>query len=313
MPPPPADVTATVSARGSDTRAFAYPHRPAPADLDAPPPLPAVGTRLGPFALQQRLGEGASSVVYRGWDKAGSRPVVLKVLNWAAVADRDAALAQLRREAAALSRVNHPRVVRFVDLGFDPRHPYLATEFFEGRPLGELLRGGGPLPPAWALHLIGDVADALGAVWRAGLVHRDVKPDNVLVGPNGTGMLIDFGLAKVVGSPSDGPELAGTAAYMAPEQAKDSGGVDHRADVYALGVTLYEALTGRLPFEGRTRAAVMVQHLSRAPEPPCSRAGGIPSWASDLCLWMMAKDPADRPQDLAELQQALDLVTGRVG
>ena len=122
--------------------------------------------------------------------------MALKILNWANVYDRAAAMKQLRMEAAALARVKHPRVVRFLDFGFDPRWPYLVTEFFEGRPLGELLRSGGALPPEWALYLISQMADALGAVWQAGLVHRDIKPDNILVGPNGTAKLIDFGLAK---------------------------------------------------------------------------------------------------------------------
>ena len=167
-------------------------------------------------------------------------------------------------EAAALARVKHPLVVRFLDFGFDPRWPYLVTEFFEGRPLGELLRDGGALPPEWALYLISQMADALGAVWQAGLVHRDIKPDNILVGPNGNAKLIDFGLAKAdaleAARERTGPELAGTAAYLAPEQAKDASLVDHRADIYSLGVTLYEALTGRLAVRG-----------------PESRAGDFPT------------------------------------
>jgi serine/threonine protein kinase len=211
--------------------------------------------------------------------------------------------------------VKHPQVVRFLDFAFDPRWPYLVTEFFEGRPLGELLRAGGALPAAWALHLVSQIADALGAVWQAGVVHRDIKPDNILVGPNGSAKLIDFGLAMSevlqAGRTDISPELAGTAAYLAPEQAKDAGTVDHRADIYSLGVTLYEALTGRLPFEGKNRVQVIFQHLSATPVPPAQRAPGIPPLASDLCLWMLAKDPADRPQNHDELRQAFDTVIGR--
>jgi serine/threonine-protein kinase len=240
--------------------------------------------------------------------------VALKILNWANVYDRAAAMKQLRMEAAALARVKHPRVVRFLDFGFDPRWPYLVTEFFEGRPLGELLRSGGALPAEWALFLISQMADALGAVWRAGLVHRDIKPDNILVGPNGNVKLIDFGLAKAdaleASRARTGPELAGTAAYLAPEQAKDASVVDHRADIYSLGVTLYESLTGRLPFEGRNRVQVIFQHLNTPPVPPIQRAEGIPPLLSDLCLWMLAKNPEDRPQNYDELSQALQTVTG---
>jgi serine/threonine-protein kinase len=310
-------VTATVSARSGDTRALGILQRdipPGPAPEDAPPP-PEVGTHVGVFLLQEKLGEGVSCHVFRGWDETRSFPVALKILNWANVYDRPAAMTQLRTEAAALARVKHPRVVRFLDFGFDPRWPYLVTEFFEGRPLGELLRGGGALPPAWALYLVSQMVDALGAVWKAGLVHRDIKPDNILIGPNGSAKLIDFGLAKAEAlranrpAPS-GPELAGTAAYLAPEQAKDASVVDHRADIYSLGVTLYETLTGRLPFEGRNRVQVIFQHLSTPPVPPSARVEGIPALVSDLCLWMLAKDPADRPQNYEELRQAFDTVIG---
>jgi serine/threonine protein kinase len=281
--------------------------------MDQSPP-PEVGTRVGTYVLQDKLGEGVSCHVFRGWDESLSCPVALKILNWANVYDRPAAMKQLRMEAAALARVKHPLVVRFIDFGFDPRWPYLVTEFFEGRPLGELLRAGGLLPPAWALYVASQMVDALGAVWQAGVVHRDIKPDNILIGPNGNAKLIDFGLAKAeaiqAAQAPVGPEMAGTAAYLAPEQAKDAGTVDHRADIYSLGVTLYETLTGRLPFDGRSRVQVIFQHLNTPPVPPALRVEGIPPLASDLCLWMLSKNPADRPQNFEELRQAFNTVMG---
>ncbi|MBN9120418.1 MAG: serine/threonine protein kinase [Planctomycetes bacterium] len=320
MPPPntehpvASDAVTESAANAGDTHALPYPRRPAAAD---PPPHtlpPEVGTVVGTFVLQEKLGEGVSCHVFRGWDQSRSRPVALKILNWANVFDRGAAMKQLRTEAMALARVKHSLVVRFIDFGFDPRWPYLVTEFFEGRPLGELLRSGGALPPAWALYLVSQMADALGAVWQAGLVHRDIKPDNIMVGPNGNAKLIDFGLAKADALEATrertGPELAGTAAYLAPEQAKDASVVDHRADIYSLGVTLYEAITGRLPFEGRNRVQVIFQHLNTPPVPPAERAEGIPPLLSDLCLWMLAKNPDDRPQNYEELRQALNTVIG---
>jgi serine/threonine-protein kinase len=326
MSPPNTEAPVTSSNVGTESLAHtgdthAMPHpRPLPPRA-APPeggsqsaPPPDVGTVVGTFVLQEKLGEGVSCHVFRGWDQSRSSPVALKILNWANVYDRAAAMKQLRMEATALARVKHPLVVRFIDFGFDPRWPYLVTEFFEGRPLGELLRAGGALPPAWALFLISQMTDALGAVWTAGLVHRDIKPDNILVGPNGNAKLIDFGLAKAEALEAtrerSGPELAGTAAYLAPEQAKDASAVDHRADIYSLGVTLYEALTGRLPFEGRNRVQVIFQHLNTPPVPPAQRAEGIPSLLSDLCLWMLSKNPDDRPQNYEELRQALNTVSG---
>ncbi|MBN9519284.1 serine/threonine protein kinase [bacterium] len=315
-PMSPTDITATVSAQASDTRTHGYVQREIPAEpADPNVPPPQTGDAVGAFVLQDKLGEGVSCHVYRGWDAARSSPVALKILNWANVFDRTAAMKQLRTEALALSRVKHPQVIRFIDFAFDPRWPYLVTEFFEGRPLGELLRAGGALPPGWALYLVSQMVDALGAVWTAGVVHRDLKPDNILVGPNGVAKLIDFGLAKAealqAGRADGTPELAGTAAYLAPEQAKDASVVDHRADIYSLGVTLYEALTGKLPFEGKNRVQVIFQHLSTPPVPPAHRIPGIPPLASDLCLWMLSKDPADRPQNYSELRQAFDTVIGR--
>ncbi len=306
---------ATVSMKSGDTRTMGYSQREQLTEsMEAPPGPPEVGDQVGSYVLQEKLGEGVSCHVFRGWDGSRSCPVALKILNWANVYDRGAAMKQLRMEAAGLSRVKHPQVVRFIDFGFDPRWPYLVTEFFEGRTLGELLRGGGALPPAWALYLVSQMVDALGAVWKAGLVHRDIKPDNIMVGPNGVGKLIDFGLAKAdvlqANQEKTGPELAGTAAYLAPEQAKDASVVDHRADIYSLGVTLYEALTGRLPFEAKNRVQVIFQHLSTPPVPPIQKNPGIPPLASDLCLWMLAKNPDDRPQTYEELRQAFNTVMG---
>jgi serine/threonine protein kinase len=311
----PNETTATVSTQMGDTNAMAYPRREAATDpIESAPLPPETGTQVSTYLIQEKLGEGISCHVFRGWDQSRSCPVALKILNWANVYDRAAAMKQLRMEAATLSRVKHPLVVRFLDFGFDPRWPYLVTEFFEGRPLGELLRSGGALPPAWALFLISQMVDALGAVWRAGVVHRDIKPDNILVGPNGNSKLIDFGLAKAeaiqANQKKSGPEMAGTAAYLAPEQAKDASTVDHRADIYSLGVTLYETLTGTLPFEGRNRVQVIFQHLNSQPVPPAQRVPGLPSLASDLCLWMLSKNPDDRPQNYEELRQVFDTVMG---
>ncbi len=204
--------------------------------------------------------------------------------------------------------------MRFIDFGHDPRWPYLVTEFVDGRPMGELLRGGGALPLEWAVYLVSQVVDGLGAVWRAGVVHRDIKPDNVLVGPNGVAKLIDFGLAKApvlqAAHGQTGPELAGTAAYLAPEQARDASLVDFRADIYSLGVTFYEALTGRLPFEGKNRVQMIFQHIHTPPVAPAERVPTVPPLVSDLCLWMLAKDANERPQSYDELRTAFDTIMG---
>ncbi len=314
-------LTATISAQKADTRTLSYLHRAIPslshaAFSDAAETghaVPQPGMVLGTYVLQEKLGEGVSSHVYRAWDDSRNSAVANKMIDWSKVYDRSAAMKQLRTEAITLSRVKHPRVVGFIDFGFDPRWPYLVTEYFEGQPLGELLRDGGALPPRWALAIVSQVADALGAVWKAGLVHRDIKPDNILIGADGNTKLIDFGLTtgetlRAVRDES-GPELAGTAAYLSPEQAKNARAADLRADIYSLGVTLYHLLTGRLPFDARNRVQMIFHHLTSVPAPPASLAEDIPELLSDLCLWMLAKEPADRPQNYDELHQSLVTVS----
>ena len=276
-------------------------------------PMPLVGDRVDHFLLQNMLGTGSSCFVFKAFDEKTEQQVAVKIINWASVFDRTAAMRQMRTEAAALARVKHPKVLRFIDFGFDPRWPYLVTEYIDGVPLGGLLRDGGALPLEWATYLLSQTVDALGAVWKAGLVHRDIKPDNILVGHNGDAKLIDFGLAKQpvlqAMSGQSGPELAGTASYLAPEQAKDASVVDLRADIYSLGVTFYEILTGRLPFEGRNRIQMIYHHLNTQPVSPNQFNPDVPPLVADLCMWMLMKNPLERPQDYDELRQAFEAVT----
>jgi serine/threonine-protein kinase len=279
---------------------------------DDPPPMPEVGTSIRQYSLLEKLGEGVSCSVFRAWDTARNVQVALKIVNWSNVFDRAAALKQMRIEAAALSRVKHPNVVRFIDLDFDPRWPYLVTEYIDGQSLGVLLRSGGSLPVEWVMSLISQMVDALGAVWKAGLVHRDIKSDNILIGPKGEAKLIDFGLAKspaLQGLKGQGTgEIAGTASYLAPEQAKDASVVDLRADIYSLGVALYESLTGQLPFAGKNRLQMIYHHLNTPPRSPAEVNPEVPPLVADLCLWMLVKNPNERPQNYEELRMAFDAV-----
>ncbi len=308
-------------ARGGETESFNLPRRVFPDEFDAranddnfapaEPVNPEVGDTTGQYVLQDRLGAGVSCFVFRGWDEQNGCPVALKIINWANVHDRTAAMKQMRTEAASLARVKHPRVVRFIDFGFDPRWPFLVTEFVEGRSMGELIRGSA-LPVEWAVYLVSQVVDGLGAVWRAGLVHRDIKPDNVLVGPNGVAKLIDFGLAKTFLAPGAAgtSELAGTAAYLAPEQARDASIVDPRADIYSLGVTFYEALTGKLPFDSRNRMQMIFHHINTPVASPAVHVPDLPQIVCDMCLWMLAKNPDERPQTYDDLRAAFDTIMG---
>jgi len=316
------DVGDTIRDEDRGTASFGQPTRRLPDEFDsqanddnlipADPVNPEVGDTTGQYVLQERLGAGVSCFVFRGWDGQNGCPVALKIINWANVHDRSAAMKQMRTEAASLARVKHPRVVRFIDFGFDPRWPFLVTEYVEGSTMGELIRGN-PLPVEWAVYLISQVVDGLGAVWRAGLVHRDIKPDNVLIGPNGVAKLIDFGLAKTYQAPGTPgtSEVAGTAAYLAPEQARDASVVDPRADIYSLGVTFYEALTGKLPFESRNRMQMIFHHLNTPAPSPAEKVPGLPQMVCDMCLWMLAKNPDERPQTYDDLRAAFDTIMGQ--
>ncbi|CAN5150209.1 hypothetical protein BH11PLA2_BH11PLA2_39930 [soil metagenome] len=314
------DVTGTQTAHSQDTQSIAHPSSRDTEVIEAVPTRivqPQTGDRIAQYVLQDKLGSGVSCHVFRAWDEVKGCPVAVKIVNWSNVYDRPAALKQMRTEAAALARVKHPRVLRFIDFGFDPRWPYLVTEYVDGRPLGELIRSGGALPIEWTLFIMGQVVDGLGAVWRANIVHRDIKPDNILVGANGVAKLIDFGVAKndVLRSAEDSAstELAGTAAYVSPEQAKNAAGVDLRSDVYSLGVTFYELLTGKLPFQGRNRMQMIFQHLNTPPVAPSKVDPKVPSLASDLCLWMLAKNPDERPQGFQDLNEGLATVRSSLG
>lgn len=307
------DVKRTVSSQ--DTQAISYVARDTEI-IEAAPRMvqPAAGDRIGNYVLQDLLGSGVSCHVFRAWDESKSCPVAVKIMNWNNVFDRKAALKQMRTEAAAMARVKHPRVLRFLDFGFDPRWPYLVSEYFEGRPMGELIRTGGALPIEWTLHLMSQVVDGLGAVWKAGIVHRDIKPDNILVGASGMAKLIDFGVAKVdiLQALDSESEMVGTAAYLSPEQARNAAIADRRSDIYSLGVTFYETLTGKLPFEGRNRMQMIFQHLNSPPVPASKLDPKIPSLASDLCLWMIAKKPEERPQNYLDLRDGFNTVIADV-
>jgi serine/threonine protein kinase len=310
------DVTSTPVAQSQDTQSIGMPAARDTVAHEVPVRArqPQTGDRLGTYVLQDKLGSGVSCHVFRAWDEAKACPVAMKIINWANVIDREAALKQMRTEAAALARIKHPRVLRFIDFGYDPRWPYLVTEFVDGRPLGELIRTGGALPLEWSLFLLGQVIDGLGAVWRAGIVHRDIKPDNILIGASGVAKLIDFGVARVdilkslEADDAASIEMAGTAAYVAPEQARNATEADVRSDIYSLGVTFYELMTGKLPFEARNRMQMIFQHLNTPPTPPSKVNPKIPQLASDLCLWMLAKSADERPQHFQDLKDGLQTV-----
>jgi len=237
------------------------------------------------------LGRGAETVVYRVARRG--KEYALKLLT-ATGANGDATLTAVRREAALLGCVGHPLLPRILEVGQVEAGPYLVLEYIDGSPLSEVLRTG-RLDEARALRLASDVVGPLAAAHRAGLVHRDVKPDNVIVGTDGTARLIDFGLATRGGAQND--RVAGTLLYCAPEQTGMlKRPVDGRSDLYALGIVLFECLTGQTPYHSLDAGELIRQHAAApVPDPRSLRPDLSPMFAAILGK-LMAKDPDDRYQ-----------------
>jgi serine/threonine protein kinase len=262
---------------------------------------------LGTYAIEAELGRGGMGIVLRAFDPALQRRVAVKVLR----PDRadDQAKARFVQEARAAAQLNHDHVVRIHAVVNPPEGvPYFIMEYVAGPTLTELVRSKGSLPPGEAVGLIVQIADGLVAAHAAGLIHRDVKPSNILIDPDtGRAKITDFGLARLgttVSKLTQEGVLAGTPAYMSPEQVQASEHLDGRTDVYSLGMTLYEALTGKNPFHGAAHV-VLQQVLAEEPRPPRQLDDRIPRDVETICLKALAKEPNRRYQTAAEFAEDL--------
>jgi eukaryotic-like serine/threonine-protein kinase len=267
-------------------------------------PRPADRVLGGRYRLRSRLAAGGMGAVWAAEDLVLGREVAVKLLGEAVTSDRLAAL-RLRREARAAGRLAHPGIVCVLDLGEDGGRPYLVMELLHGESLAARLARAGPLAPAEAVRVVAAAADAVAAAHRAGIVHRDVKPGNVFVTSGGDVKLLDFGIASAAGDTAvTGGVLLGTAAYLAPERVLGHDATP-AADVYALGVLLYELLAGRPPFAGDTDTALAMAHVHAHPAPLRSVAPQVPPALAAACEHALAKDPAARPPAAAALAALL--------
>ncbi|MFD1832021.1 Stk1 family PASTA domain-containing Ser/Thr kinase [Streptomyces desertarenae] len=263
---------------------------------------PLIGHVLdGRYRVESRIAVGGMATVYRALDTRLDRVLALKVMHPSLVGD-GSFVDRFIREAKSAARLAHPNVVGVFDQGSDGGYVYLAMEYVEGCTLRDVLRERGALQPRAALDVLEPVLAALGAAHLAGLVHRDVKPENVLIGDDGRVKVADFGLVRAVGqqtSASTG-SVMGTVSYLAPEQI-EHGTADARADVYACGVVLYEMLTGAKPHAGGTPAQVLYQHLQEDVPAPSAAVPGLAAALDALVARSAARDPGLRPADAVEL------------
>jgi outer membrane protein assembly factor BamB/predicted Ser/Thr protein kinase len=261
-------------------------------------------SQIGRYELIDEIGRGGMGVVYRAYDAALDRTVALKLLA-PELASQPGFVARLRREAISAARLRHPHITLLYEFGQAESTAFLAMEYMPGCSLRQLLEAG-PLPLERALAILEQIGQALDYAHRMGIVHRDVKPSNILVGQDDHAMLIDFGLAEVSESTlltSDGAVL-GTPHYMAPEQAAGRG-ADARSDQYGLAVVAYELLTGAPPFHGRSATAVVHAHIYELPPPPTEQCPSLPVAINQVLLRGLAKQPQDRYASLGAFVAAL--------
>jgi eukaryotic-like serine/threonine-protein kinase len=265
----------------------------------------------GRYELDGIVGRGGMAEVYRARDIRLDRIVAIKTLR-ADLARDQIFQARFRREAQSAASLNHPNIVAVYDTGEDMTSgvpvPYIVMEFVDGRTVRDLLQEGHRLLPDRSLEIIDGVLRALDYSHQAGIVHRDIKPGNVMVTRNGDVKVMDFGIARAMSDAqatmTQTAQVIGTAQYLSPEQARGER-VDSRSDLYSAGCLLYELLTGRPPFTGDSPVAIAYQHVRENPIPPSRVDPDVPAWADAIVLKAMAKSPADRYQTAADMRADL--------
>ena len=269
------------------------------------------GEVIGNYRIGKRIGAGGMGAVYQGTHLSIGKDFAIKILR-EDCADNSTLLDRFLQEARSVARISHENVVQITDFGCTSEgRTYLVMERLIGQSLEDLLQREKRLLPARALHIAAQICDALGAAHQLGIIHRDLKPDNVFLiqsrGDPDFVKVLDFGIAKQLEESRDHGltmtrQLVGTPMYMAPEQGTS---VDNRTDIYALGVTLYRMVTGRLPFEGANVMDILYKHISETPKPPIELEASLPLALNNAILTALAKEPAKRFQVYGGLRHRL--------
>jgi serine/threonine protein kinase len=276
-------------------------------ELAREPELPHPGCVLGKYRLERPIGMGGFGAVYRARHVLLDNVVALKLVRPSVVRARPALLRLLTEEARFAARIDHANVVRVHDVATSDGHTYIVMEHVDGPDLSVVMRRRGALPYKMVVRIVRHIVAALAAGLAENLIHRDVKPSNILLTRAGVTKLADFGLARssTAAEVTGIRGIVGTAAYMAPEQASDPMRVDFRSDIYSLGVTAYHALTGGLPFSDRGPEPRVVAQPGQTMAPPSRFAADIPASLDDLIVAMLARHPDGRPASYAALDAAL--------
>jgi serine/threonine protein kinase len=283
--------------------------------IRSPAPAKPDGRTLGPYAIGRKLGEGATATVYEATATDGSK-VALKVLNEESARDQEF-LARFRREAELAQKLRHPHIVGVHSSGFDQGRFFLAMELVEGHSLEEEIERKLRVPWRDAARWILEVAAALQAAADRGIIHRDIKPANILLAGGTVAKLADLGFGKQIDGSGAWEQLTlagvamGSPAYMPPEQVLDAKQADHSSDCYSLGATFYHAVTGHLPYNGRSSQEVMELVLRSEAPAPRSHVADLPVGVDACIRWIMSKEKRRRPQSADELARELRAVLER--
>ncbi len=261
----------------------------------------------GRYKVLSRLGSGGMADVFLVEDEQLGRKVALKLLHGRFSADPDF-VERFRREAQSAAGLQHPNVVGIYDRGTYDDTYYIAMEYLPGRSLKQLIRQEAPLDPVRAIDITIQILKAARFAHRRGVIHRDLKPHNVIIDDSDQAKVTDFGIARAGASDmTETGSIMGTAQYLSPEQAQGHS-VSATSDLYSIGVVLYEMLTGRVPFDGDSPVTIALKHVSEAPVPPSEINPAVPPELEQIVLWSLNKDPRDRPADADQFISALENV-----
>src|SRR5436190_9769238 len=268
--------------------------------------MPDQKVLAGRYELEEVLGHGGMAEVFLGTDRVLGRRIAVKVLSDRFARD-SSFVARFRREAQSAAALNHPNVVSVFDTGSDDGTHFIVMEYVRGKTLSDVIREDAPLLPERAAEIAQGVAQALAFAHKGGIIHRDVKPGNIMLTPTGDVKVMDFGIARATASESltQTATVLGTATYFSPEQAQGEP-VDARSDIYSLGIVLYEMLTGQPPFAGDSAVTIAYKHVREDPVPPSRLNPDVPPGLDAIVMRCLAKNPSNRYQTVEELLQDLE-------